>query len=112
MGPEARIEIDALGLITTVITVIIFLNIVLAVVTMFRERRERRRCGAWIWGVLPSSSLPALDVLRSPLTTNNILQKLLLEHRIRRVASNQRPRRREYASETGRRSSTAAWSNC
>ena len=72
------IEIDAVGVITLVITVIIFLNIVLAIVTMFRERREPASLWAWI---LVMFFLPVLGFLLwmfvgRRLTTKKIFQKL------------------------------------
>ena len=48
MPRDEVIEIERVGLVTLVITVIIFLNIVLAIVTMFRERREPASLWAWI----------------------------------------------------------------
>ena len=72
------INIDAVGVITLVITVIIFLNIVLAIVTMFRERREPASLWAWI---LVMFFLPLLGFLLwmfvgRRLTTKKIFSKL------------------------------------
>ena len=66
------------GLVTLVITVIIFLNIVLAIVTMFRERREPASLWAWI---LVMFFIPLLGFLLwmfvgRRLTTKKIFEKL------------------------------------
>jgi cardiolipin synthase A/B len=76
--PDVVVEIDALGVITLVITVIIFLNIVLAVVTMFRERREPASLWAWL---LVMFFLPLLGFLLwmfvgRRLTRRKIFEKL------------------------------------
>ncbi len=78
MPPDVVIEIDAVGVITLVITVIIFLNIVLAIVTLFRERREPASLWAWI---LVMFFLPVLGFLLwifvgRRLTRQKIFQKL------------------------------------
>ena len=39
---------DAASIATTVITLILLVNIVLAIITMFRERREPSSLWAWI----------------------------------------------------------------
>ena len=78
MPPDVVIEFDAVGLITLVITVIIFLNILLAVVTMFRERREPASLWAWL---LVMFFLPVLGFLLwmfigRRLTQHKIFEKL------------------------------------
>jgi cardiolipin synthase A/B len=46
--PDVVFEIDAIGVATLVITMVLLINIVLAIVTMFRERREPSSLWAWI----------------------------------------------------------------
>ena len=78
MQADDVVEIDAVGLVTLVITVIIFLNIVLAIVTMFRERREPASLWAWI---LVMFFIPLLGFLLwmfvgRRLTSRKIFEKL------------------------------------
>ncbi len=78
MVPDVVFEIDAVGVVTLVITVILFLNIALAIVTMFRERREPSSLWAWI---LVMFFIPLLGFLLwifvgRRLTTKKIFRKL------------------------------------
>lgn len=78
MDSDVVIEIDALGFVTLGITLVIFLNIVLAIVTMFRERREPASLWAWI---LVMFFLPVLGFLLwmfvgRRLTKQKIFEKL------------------------------------
>ena len=76
MPPDVVIEIDAVGLITLVITVIIFLNIVLAIVTLFRERREPASLWAWI---LVMFFLPVLGFLLWIFVGRRLTQQKIFE---------------------------------
>ena len=40
---------DAVSIVTTLVTLILLVNIALAIITMFRERREPARCGPGSW---------------------------------------------------------------
>ena len=42
---------DAISIVTTLVTLILLINIVLATITMFRERREPSSLWAWILGM-------------------------------------------------------------
>ncbi len=48
MVPDVVFEVDAVGVAALVVTAVLFLNIALAIVTMFRERREPSSLWAWI----------------------------------------------------------------
>ena len=71
-------EIDAVGVVTLAITVILLINIGLAIVTMFRERREPSSLWAWI---LVMFFIPLLGFLLwifvgRRLSTKKLFQKL------------------------------------
>jgi len=45
---------DAVSIVTTLVTLILLINIVLAIITMFRERREPS--SLWAWNLVMFSS--------------------------------------------------------
>lgn len=78
MVPDVVFEIDAIGVAALVITLILLINIVLAIVTMFRERREPSSLWAWI---LVMFFIPLLGFLLwifvgRRLTTKRIFRRL------------------------------------
>ena len=78
MVPDVVFEIDAIGVVALVITVILFLNIVLAIVTMFRERREPSSLWAWILVMffIPVLGFVLWIFVGRRLTTKKIFRKL------------------------------------
>ena len=78
MGEDVVIELDAVGVVTLVITLILFLNIILAIVTMFRERRDASSLWAWILIMffIPLLGFVLWMFVGRRLTTKKIFRKL------------------------------------